>query len=225
VNFADLMASRWSCREFRPDPVPDELLRQVFDTAQRTASWCNTQPWQVHLLSGDATSWFGEQLLGHVVEHSDTDQQSPDLPLPGAYHGVFQARRREAGHALYASLGIDRSDVARRGEQMLRNFTFFGAPHVALITSERSQGTYGAVDCGGYVANLMNAALDLGIASIAQGALGMYAGAVRELLGLPDDRVVVCGVSLGWPEREHPVNRFRTTRAELADLVVEVARP
>lgn len=225
MEFSDLMATRWSCRAYLPEPVADDVLRDVFAIAQRTASWCNTQPWGVHLLSGDAVEWFGKELSEHVVAHVMPDQQSPDLDLPAAYTGVYQERRREAGYALYESLGIERSDQLRRAEQMLLNYTFFGAPHVAIITSDRSQGTYGALDCGGYVANLMNAALDAGLGSIAQGAIGMYAGAVRDLLGLPDDRVVVCGVALGRPDEEHPVNRWRTSRAALDDLVTVVERP
>lgn len=221
MSFEDLMARRWSCREFVPDPLDEDLLERLFDTARRTASWCNTQAWQVHLLSGDATEWFGKELLAHVLSGAPG---VADLPIPTEYTGVYADRRREAGYALYASLGIERSDRAGRGEQMLKNFTFFGAPHVAIITTDREQGTYGAIDCGGFVANLMNAALDLGIGSIAQGAIAMHSDKVRELLQLPDDRLVVCAVSFGRPA-EHPVNQFRTSRAGLADMVTRVERP
>lgn len=225
MELTDVLSQRWSCRAYRPEPVEPDVLRDIFATAQQTASWCNTQPWGVHLLSGDAVTWLGEQLVAHVVEHASPEQQSPDLDLPAAYTGVYQQRRREAGYALYEALDIERSDHLRRAEQMLLNYTFFGAPHAAIITSDRAQGTYGAVDCGGYVATLMNVALDRGVASIAQGAIGMYAGAVRELLDLPEDRVVVCGVALGRPDEEHPVNTFRTDRAALEELVTVVERP
>jgi nitroreductase len=222
VDFCDVMARRWSCRAFRPDPVQNDLLRSVLTMAQRTASWCNTQPWHVHLLSGDALRSFSEQLGAYVVANPHPDQQCPDLPLPAEYRGVYRERRREAGYALYESLGIAKSDTAGRNQQMLRNYSFFDAPHAAVITSDRAQGVYGAVDCGGYVANLMAAALNHGIASIAQGAIGAYAGVVRQLLGLPEDRVVICGVALGWPD-DAPVNRFRTTRATVDDAVTMIS--
>lgn len=199
-----------------------ELLQQVFTTAQRTASWCNAQPWLVHLLQGEALRSFSDGLLAHVRDNPGVDAQSPDLPLPTAYLGRHQERRRAAGYALYASLGIDRADHAARQEAMLRNYSFFGAPHVAVVTTDRSLGAYGAVDCGGYVANLMNAALDVGLASLAQGAIGVYAGKVRELLDLPEDRLVVCGVALGYSDDSHPVNGFRTDRAGLDETVLEV---
>ncbi|WP_218177769.1 nitroreductase [Amycolatopsis australiensis] len=106
--------------------------------------------------------------------------------------------------------------------QRLKNFEFFGAPHVAIVTTDRDQGTYGAIDCGGYVANLLLAARSLGVATIPQAAIAMYAGHVRRHFGLPDDRLVVCAVSFGYADTSHPVNRFRTTRAAVDDTVVMV---
>ncbi|MBM7516439.1 nitroreductase [Nocardioides nitrophenolicus] len=222
MDFAALMASRWSCREYLPEPLPEETVTELLTTAQRTASWCNTQPWQVHLLDGDALDWFAKELGAHAASGA---AGTADLPMPAGYSGAYADRRRAAGYALYESLGIERSDFGARAEQMLRNFSFFGAPHAVIVTTDREQGVYGAIDCGGYVANLMNAALDLGVGSIAQGAIAMYADQVRELLGLPEDRLVVCAVAFGRPATAHPVNRFRTERSGLADVVTRVVRP
>lgn len=223
VDFSTLMQQRWSCRAFDPEPLSDDLLTEILTVAQRTPSWCNTQPWQVHLLSGEALRWFRAELRSHV--ESEPFGVSNDLDLPAAYLGAYDDRRRAAGYALYESLGIDRGDKAARAEQMLRNYDFFDAPHALIVTSDRVQGTYAAVDCGAYVSNLMNAALERGVGSIAQGAIGIHAGAVRRLLDLPEERVVLCAVALGRPAEEHPVNAFRTERATLADVVHVVAAP
>src|SRR5690606_33905944 len=112
----------------------------------------------------------------------------------------------EAGYALYESLGIARDDRGARDAQMLRNFSFFGAPHVAIITTDANQGTYGAIDCGGYVANLLNAAHDRGVATVPQAAVAMQSPTVREALELPEDKLVVCAVSIGYAKIDHPVN-------------------
>ncbi|MBZ4231695.1 nitroreductase family protein, partial [Mycobacterium tuberculosis] len=77
--------------------------------------------------------------------------------------------------------------------QMLENYRFFGAPHVAVITSDAGLGTYGAVDCGGYVATFLAAASSLGVATCAQAALALYSDGVREHLGIGEDRLIVCG--------------------------------
>ena len=81
---------------------------------------------------------------------------------------------------------------------MMRNFSFFGAPHVAVISCDRDLGTYGAVDCGGYVGTRLLAAQSLGLGAIAQGAVAMHSDFVRSWLGLSDDRLIVCAVSLGY---------------------------
>lgn len=220
MQLEEVLARRWSCRAFRADPVPPEVLRDVLALAQRTASWCNTQPWHVHLVTGGATARLAESLSTHVL--SGTPHS--DLPGPAGYSGVYAERRRESGYALYSAVGIDRGDGDARLAQMLRNFTFFGAPHVAVVTTDREQGVYGAVDCGGYVANLLNAATAHGVASIAQAAVAMYSDHVRDFLGLGEDRQVVCAVSLGRADEEHPANRFRTSRAGLEEAVTFVER-
>ncbi|MEV7431890.1 nitroreductase [Nocardioides sp. NPDC092400] len=220
-DFEDIVRERWSCRAFRPDPVPDEVLERVLRLAQRSASWCNTQPWAVHLLRDGATAWFARELTAHVASLPSSEEASPDLGLP-EYAGVHQERRRAAGLALYRSLGIGRSDHARRTAAMLENYSFFGAPVLAVVTVDRAQGDFGLVDTGGFVANLLNAAVDSGLAAIAQGALGVHAGTVRRLLDVPERRAVVCGVALGYAVKDHPVNGFRTDRAALPDMVTVV---
>ncbi|WP_245644659.1 nitroreductase [Nocardioides jensenii] len=219
MEFHSVLEERWSCRAFTAQEVPEATLRQVFALAQRTASWCNTQPWQVHLVSGEARERLAKGLVESVVSGSG----GSDLPMPGGYVGVYQERRREAGYALYESLGIAREDREARDLQMLKNFSFFDAPHVAIITTDADQGVYGAIDCGGYVANLLNAAHELGVATIPQAAVAMQSPTVREVLDLPEDRLVVCAVSLGFADADHPVNAFRTSRATVEDSVVFVS--
>lgn len=218
MELAELLRTRYSCRAFRPDPVPDDVVDEVFRLAQATPSWCNTQPWQVHLLSGEATARFGKELGEHVLSGAE---EVADLGLP-AYTGAHAERRREAGYGLYAALGIAREDRAARAAQMSRNFSFFGAPHTAVVTSDRALGTYGAVDCGAYVGTLMLAAQSAGVGVIAQGAVAMRSDFVRRWLGLGDDRLVVCAVSFGYADDADPVNAFRTGRADLDAVVHRV---
>lgn len=210
-----ILGERYSCRGFTDEPVAPEILRRLFTTAQRTASWCNSQAWQVHLLSGDDTAALAKRLTDRAV----SGPEQPDIPGPATYEGVYQDRRRTCGFALYNAVGIERDDKEGRLVQMLKNFSFFGAPHTAIITSPQALGTYGVMDCGGYVANLLNAAQALGINAIAQAAPAMYADAVRDHLGIAEDRNIVCTVSLGHADSEHPANAFRTERENVAVAV------
>ena len=215
---SNLLDSRYSCRAFLPKEVPREDIERMLRMGQRTASWCNSQPWRVHLTSGEAT----ERLREAVYAQGASGELDPDIAGPAEYRGEYADRRRNAGYALYNALGIARDDYARRGEQMLENFRFFGAPHVAVVTTDKALGVYGAVDCGGYVANVLLAAESLGIAAVPQAAVPMASTALHRELGIGDDRDIVCAISFGYADEAHPANTCRTDRATLDDTVVWV---
>jgi len=137
-----LLAERWSCRGFLATQVPRATIERLVTIAGRTPSWCNTQPWHVTITSGEET-----RKLREALPSSSEDDRS-DFEYPAAYRGVFLERRRESGWQLYEAVGIVRGDRGASAAQALKNFEFFGAPHVAIVTTEADLGVYGAVDCG-----------------------------------------------------------------------------
>jgi nitroreductase len=216
-----VLTARRSCRGYLPGEVPREVIEQVLSAAQHTASWCNTQPWQVHIVSGEARDALSKAAVDSVV--ATLGQPVPsDFRFPTAYTGVHGARRKEVGWQLYEAVGVERGDRDGSAMQMLRNFEFFGAPHVAIVTTDADLGVYGAIDCGLYVNSFMLAAEALGLGTCAQAAIGQVAPAVREFLDLPDDRRIVCGISFGHPDPEHPSARFTSRRAPISDAVTFV---
>ena len=217
--FEDLLAARYSCRAFKPEPVPRATIDRILTAAQKTASWCNSQPWQVIIASGAAARDFATEIYKAA---SEGIPNVSDFPFPREYRGVYLERRRESGFQLYNSLGIPRGDKMGYAKQALENFNFFDAPHVAIVHTDEALGVYGAIDCGGYVTSFMLAAQALGIATIPQAALAFHSEAVRQHFGLGDDRRVVCGISFGYPDRAHKANSYRTTRASIADTVTFV---
>lgn len=209
-----LLAARYSCRAFKPDAVPRPTIERMLTAAQKTASWCNSQPWQVAIFSGQATQALGEELYGAA---STGGHGVSDYPFPREYKGVYLDRRRESGFQLYNALGIPRGDKAGYQKQMLENFRFFGAPHIAIVTSEEALGVYGAIDCGAYVGNFMLAAQAAGLATVPQAAVAGYSDIVRKHLGVGEERRVVCGISFGFPDEAHAANSYRTTRAAIGE--------
>ncbi len=209
MELEDAMRGRYSCRRYKPDPVPRETVRRILERARQTPSWCNTQPWHSHVVSGAAMEKFRAEFHDHAAAGS---KPNPDFPFPRRYEGDYRERRKVCGVQLYQSLGIAREDKAAAAEQSLENFRFFGAPHVALVTTEEDLGVYGAVDCGLYVSNFMLAAQDLGVATIAQAALASYPDFIRSHFGIPATRKFICGISFGFPDSGHPINSYRTAR-------------
>ena len=141
---------------------------RILALAQRTASWCNAQPWQLAITRGAGTERFRQAMFAHAREPA-----APDFPWPREYQGAYLQRRRECGFALYESVGVARGDREGSARQTLENFRFFGAPHVAVVSTAEALGIYGAIDCGAYVANFMLAARSLGVACDRAGGAGL----------------------------------------------------
>ncbi len=146
-------------------------------------------------------------------------RDEPDLAFPAEYHGAYRRRRRQAAWALYESVGVAQGDRVASARQMLRNFSFFGAPHVAILITDEALGAYGVVDTGIYLGMLLLAAESLGIAAVPQGAMGEHSVFIRRYFDIPPGRQVVCGVSFGYADPGHPSNGFRTDRAALPEAV------
>ena len=210
----ELLAERFSCRRFLPQQVARATIERILAAAQKTASWCNSQPWQLEITSGAATQAFREVVYAAAASGKPN---AGDFPFPREYRGVYLERRRESGFQLYNALGIPRGDKAGYAKQALENFNLFGAPHVAIVHTDEALGVYGAIDCGGYVTSFLLAAQALGVATIPQAALAFHSDVVRAHFGLADDRRVVCGISFGYPDRTHKANSYRTSRAQVAD--------
>ena len=221
-----LLVERWSCRAFEPQTVPRPTIERVLSIAQRAASWCNTQPWQVIVTTGEGTERFRAALCIHAEKVRSSFSadgigagSEPDFPMPERYEGVYRERRRECGWQLYNAVGIARGDREASARQALKNFELFGAPHTAIITTDAGQGLYGAVDTGLYVGAFLLAAQSLGLGAIPQAALARYGPFIRKYFSIPDDRKVLLGISFGYPDRQHPANAYRTSRADISEVV------
>src|SRR3954452_15241417 len=138
----ELLGERYSVRAFLPQQVDRKTIEHVLTVAQRTASWCNSQPWQVVIASGEAKERFRKAIH---AEASSGAAESSDFPFPREYLGVYLDRRRESGFHLYNTLGIPRGDKAAYANQALENYNFFGAPHVGNIHTDEPLGVYGAI--------------------------------------------------------------------------------
>ncbi len=215
-TLTDTLKSRYSCRAFTPDPVPDDTILKIVDAARHVPSWCNAQPWQVTITKGAATDAF-RTLMTETASKGTPPQ--PDLEWPTKYTGDYADRRRTCGFQLYDAVGIAKEDRAGRAAQMLRNYALFDAPHVAIIHSPSELGPYGAMDTGGFVTAFTLAANALGVATIAQAAIAAYAPQVRDHLGIPDDRLILCAISFGYADPDAPANQFRTKRATPDEII------
>lgn len=215
-SFADLIKSRYSVRAFRPDPVPQAVLDEVFSLANATPSNCNTQPWMVHVASGAPL----EVLRKEIPVAMMNGQITMDFPYDGKYHGVYRERQVGAAEAMFGVMGITREDKIKRNEAFMRNFIFFDAPHIAFLFIPQEHSLREAVDIGMYAQSLMLSLTAYGIGSCPQTSLGFHADLVRKTLGIEDNFKLLFGISFGYTDENAEVNRCRTERAVLAENTV-----
>lgn len=213
--FKDVVASRRSLRAFKSDPVSPEILESVFSTALKAPSNCNTQPWLVHVASGESV----ETLRREMPTRFMAGEMTMDFPYDGSYQGVYKERQYGSAQALYDSMGITREEKEKRQTAFMRNFSFFDAPHVAFLFLPEPFGLREACDMGMFAQTLMLSLTAHGLGSCPQTALSFQVDFVREQLDVEASNKLVFGISFGYPEAEAPVNSCTTDRASLSDIV------
>lgn len=217
-TFTDVIRSRRSARAFLPDPVPADDIRGVLEDAQRAPSHSNTQPWEVHVFSGDARDRLSEAML----KAFEAGQMSPDFTTTyGADDSVHTRRSQQSGALLYGAMGIARDDVEGRTKAVAENLRFYGAPHVALLfVPELGDVVRAANDVGMYAQNFLLSLTARGYHGVPQGMHGLFADSVRAHLGLPADLKLLYGISFGTADPEASVNRVDMGRAPLDEHIV-----
>lgn len=218
-SFETLVRERRSCRGFLPQPVDDQTLHDVLADAVWTPSNCNTQPWEVHIVSGHAR----ERLIAAIVEAEAADVLSPDFSFDAsAYTGALGARRHAQGASYHQALGIAREDYKKRRSVSAQNLHLHGAPHVAfLFMPEVGDSVRVASDVGMFAQTFLLSLTARGLAGVPQTSLGMFADTVRRELGISAESKLLFGISFGWPDRDAAAYRYHSTR-ELIETVVSL---
>lgn len=196
--FYDLVRERKSCRQFLPKPLDPGQIAAVLHDGQCAPSNCNTQPWQVHIVSGETRVSLTQVLVAQAaVGHFPPDFTWDETAFPER----LDTRRRAQGKAYYEGLGIARSDKAGRHEAMVRNLDFFGAPHAAfLFMPAFGDSVRVASDLGMYAQTFLLSLTAHGFAGILQTLLGLFAAPIRAHLGVADNMKLLFGMSFGYAD-------------------------
>lgn len=207
--------ARRSVRGFLATPVAREAVEAILYDAARSPSASNTQPWRVHVCAGAVRDRLSAELVA-LHESGGADHREDYVYYPPQWRDPYLSRRRQVGKTLYGLLGIPKGDAAAMARQYGRNYEFFGAPVGLFFTIERGQGQAAWLDLGMFLQAVMIAAIGHGLATCAQQAFARYHRVIRAHLGIPEQEIVVCGMSLGHPDPDAPANRLITGREPVA---------
>ena len=214
--FTDLVRTRHSPRQFLPTPLPTADIRGVLEDAQTAPSNSNTQPWNVHIVSGAARDGLSDELLAAYEE----DRTSPDFTSDYG-EGIYQQRSHQHAAIVHQARGVERSDREGRKEVIRENLRFYGAPHVALLFMPvLGDGVRTAGDIGMYAQNFLLSLTARGYRGIPQAVLGVYADTVRKSLGIPEELKLLFGSAFGIGDQTSPMHDVGMGRLPLQQSVV-----
>ena len=214
MDIFDAVNSRIACRQFVDKPVDHGTVRDLIHGAARAASSLNLQPWNVYAVTGEPLREIIRQVAEALAQKDFRTFDTEYPECPEQLWEPYSSRRSDFGSQLYGALGIDREDAEGRLEQIKRNFRFFNAPVGLFITIDRSLGPGQWADLGGYVNTLALLARGHGLDTCPQVLWIRMHDIVRALLGIPPEQMLYCGMAIGYGDRCHQVNSFRTQRAE-----------
>jgi nitroreductase len=206
------ITSRRSIRRYLPTPIPRETIAAILDVAARAPSGTNMQPWRGYALAGAAKSALCDAVLA-VFDREEKGHRQEVQYYPDEFFEPYLSRRRTVGWDLYGRLGIARGDTAKMKAQHRRNFQFFDAPVGLVFTVDRRLATGSWLDYGMFLQNVMVAARARGLDTCAQAAWTHYHTAMRPVLNLSPEEIVVCGMALGYADPDAPENAMETERA------------
>ncbi|SPE36173.1 Nitroreductase [Burkholderiales bacterium] len=218
VDFA--ITSRRSMRAFLPDPVPRATIEDILRVASRAPSGTNTQPWQVHVVTGAALRRLSQAILAIYRDPEQLARHKEEYSYyPQTWVEPYLARRRKVGWDLYGVLGIGRSDKDKIRSQHARNYEFFGAPVGLIFSIDRVMPKGSWLDYGMFLQSIMVAARARGLDTCPQAAFIQFHEVIRTQLGIGADRAIVCGMSLGKADRSRVENTLVTEREPIENFV------
>ena len=214
MDISEAIHRRQSIRAFKSDPVPCDILKQILEESLRAPSWANTQPWEFAVATGKPL----DEIRAGFLEKRITSP-SPDVARPPEFPELYAARIRVLDKQ---NRLVTKKDWESR---QVQNFKHFGAPAVIYLLTRREfyyqtkgLNVWALYDCGAVIQNILLLATRYGLGTIVQAQAAAYPDLLRNALEIPDSKIILLGIAIGYPDWEHPINQFRTEREPLDSI-------
>lgn len=233
-DYEALIKARYTVRDFRPDPVPDDVVDAILDDARYCPSWSNTRPYVLAVASGERRDRLAAAYLKAFDASLPLQRKDPkaiakavltrgwpdaDFKTWGRYPDGLLQRSQKVGRGLYEHVGVARGDRAARDAFARRNCEFFGAPVVLLLFVHDGLLPFSGVDAGLMLQTLMLSATAHGVGTCPLGVLATWRHPSDAEFDIPKHYKLVTGLAMGYAS-DAPVNAFRADHPP-----VTLARP
>jgi len=211
VQYDEVVLGRRSIRGYKPDAVPESLIKEVLALAMRSPSSMNTQPWNFTVVTGEVLDRIRK---GNTERNLAGIPHSREFRIGSPFAGQHRDRQVGVAKQLFAAMDISREDTEKRQDWVLRGFRQFDAPVCIIITYDAvlADSDDTAFDCGAVTTALVNAAWSRGLGAVINSQGIMQSPVVREHANISDDQVIMKAVALGWPDDSFPANAVVSER-------------
>lgn len=231
-DFRDLIQQRRSTRDFRPDPIPTDVLDAILDDARHCPSWSNTRPYALAVASGEQANRpraayqkaFDDSLgLQHKtlrgIAGAVLRRRLPngDFNAWKPYPADLKPRAFAVGKSLYEMLGVARDDRVARDAANRLHFGFFGAPTVLLLFVHGGLLPFSAHDAGLMLQTLILSAKSRDVDSCALGSLSIWRHPADAEFDIPKQYKLITGLALGYGT-DAAINKFRAEHPPVMQL-------
>ena len=212
MDLMEAMKERRSTRAFLEKPVARETLEYLINLATQAPSAINLQPWELTMVSGEEKKRLSRVLVKRMKERNISCGPGAKNPLSEA----FMERQRGLLNTIQPHLPED---------TVFRNFinegscNFYGAPTAVIISMDQVFSSARLTDIGVLVGYLVLAAHGLGLSTCPIGLITAFDEDIKEELNISDEKQVVIGVAVGYGDPDAPINRGRSERVPLQDVV------
>jgi len=217
MELREAVIGRRSIRQFLPQPVSEEMIKDIIAKSLWSPSWGNTQPWEIVVGTGESLAEFKKKNRNALIEGKAS---ATDIPMPQVWPDCNKLRYKELGKSVLGALSIAREDRQARMDHFAWMFTLFDAPAVVIFTLDKTLLLeYAMLDVGLILQTFCLLAHDKGLGTCILAASVMYPEIAREVFSIPETKRLVMGAALGWPDPDAPVNSFERNRGHLEEFV------
>ncbi len=213
MDVFETIRERRSARAFKPGLISKETIEEILRLTINAPSANNLQPWEFVVVMDKEKDRLSRKLIKTFKEKQISCGSGAVKPLPDAL------RRRgiqtlESMKPYVERIGITVDNFINEG-----SCNFYGAPVAIIICLDDCFSARQMVDVGTAVGYLVLAAHAFGLATCPIGLIADYSDEIKDLLNIPENKKVVIGIALGYPDWDNPISQFKSSRDDLGKLV------
>lgn len=216
MSVIDILKQRKSVRAYIDKEVEKEKIKTILESAKLSPSGVNMQPYNVCVVSGQKKLAIEAKMIEAFDNNKQEEMDYQYYPLQ--WIEPYKSRRKETGLLMYKTLGITREDKERQREQWKANYRAFGAPTVLYFFMDPvlQKGSY--LDYGIFLQSIMLVATELGLGTCPMASLAQFPSIVKDELAIDKEKILLCGIALGYEDKDALINSYRTDRISLEEF-------